>query len=134
MISFKFLLVISMLCKTEWSWELRAWSYRMNLLDISWTSPHYFYSKRIGATFMRIQILILRFKGLIKGLKHFYRLKLMKGHWSALSLEENFQSRMEFPTCCWMKMKFNYYILFWKWAKVWFYMSHMTSQGKVSSV
>ena len=38
---------------------------------------------------MRIQILILRFKGLIKGLKHFYRLKLMKGHWSALSPEEN---------------------------------------------
>ena len=38
--------------------------------------------------------------GLVKGLKHFYRLKLMKGHWSVLSPEENFQSRMEFPTCC----------------------------------
>ena len=38
--------------------------------------------------------------GLIEGLKHFYRLKLTKVHWSALSPEENFQSRMEFPTCC----------------------------------
>ena len=49
-ISIKFLLVIAMLCKTEWSWELRTWSQRMCLLDILSTSPHYFYSKWIGAT------------------------------------------------------------------------------------
>ena len=50
MISIKFLLVISMLCKTEWSWELRTWSHKMYLLDILSTSPHYFCRKWIGAT------------------------------------------------------------------------------------
>ena len=49
-ISIKVLLVISMLCKTEWSWELRMWSHKMNLLDILPTSPHYFCRKWIGAT------------------------------------------------------------------------------------
>ena len=39
-----------MLCKTEWSWELRTWSHKMNLLDILSTSPHYFSRKWIGAT------------------------------------------------------------------------------------
>ena len=39
-----------MLCKAEWSWELQTWSHKMNLLDISSTSPHYFYGKWIGAT------------------------------------------------------------------------------------
>ena len=52
-----------MLCKTEWSWELWTWSHQMNLLDILSTSPHYFYRKWIGEQ-MRIQILILGFKGL----------------------------------------------------------------------
>ena len=41
MISIKFLLAISMICKTEWSWELRTWSHKMNLLDILSTSPHF---------------------------------------------------------------------------------------------
>ena len=50
MISIKFLLVISMLCKTEWSWESWTWSHKMNLLDISSTSPHYFCRKWIEAT------------------------------------------------------------------------------------
>ena len=49
-ISIKFLLVISMLCKTEWSWELRTWSHKMNLLDILSTSPHYLCGKWIGTT------------------------------------------------------------------------------------
>ena len=49
-ISIKFLLVISILCKTEWSWELRIWSHKMNLHDILSTSPHYFCGKWIGAT------------------------------------------------------------------------------------
>ena len=49
-ISIKLLLVISMLCKTEWSWELRTWSNLMNLLDILSTSPHYLCRKWIGAT------------------------------------------------------------------------------------
>ena len=49
-ISIKFLLVISMLCKTEWSWELRTWSHKMNLIDILSTSSHYFCRKRMGAT------------------------------------------------------------------------------------
>ena len=49
-ISIKFLLVISMLCKTEWSWELRTWSHKMNLLDVLSTSPHYFCRKWIGVT------------------------------------------------------------------------------------
>ena len=45
-ISIKFLLVISKLCKTEWSWELRTWSqHKINLLDILSTSPHYFCRK-----------------------------------------------------------------------------------------
>ena len=50
MISIKFLLVIAMLCKTEWSWELRIWWHKTYLLDILSTSPHYFYSKWIGVT------------------------------------------------------------------------------------
>ena len=49
-ISIKFLLVISMLCKAEWSWELRIWSHKMNLLDILSTSPRYFCWKWIRAT------------------------------------------------------------------------------------
>ena len=39
-----------MLCKTEWSWELRTWTHKMNLFDILSTSPHYFCMKWIGAT------------------------------------------------------------------------------------
>ena len=39
-----------MLCKTEWSWESQTWSHKMNLLDILWTSPHYYCRKWIGAT------------------------------------------------------------------------------------
>ena len=47
-ISIKFLLVISMLCKTAWSWELRTRSHKMNFLDILSTSLHYFCRKWIG--------------------------------------------------------------------------------------
>ena len=43
-------LVISMLCKTEWSWELQTWSHKITLLDILSTSPHFFCRKWIGAT------------------------------------------------------------------------------------
>ena len=39
-----------MLCKTEWSWELRTWLHKMNLLDILLTFPHHFCRKWIGAT------------------------------------------------------------------------------------
>ena len=39
-----------MLCKLEWSWELRTWSHKMNMLDILSTSPHYFCWEWIGAT------------------------------------------------------------------------------------
>ena len=46
--SVKFLHVISLLYKTEWSWELRTWSHKMNLIDTSTNSPHYFFWKRIG--------------------------------------------------------------------------------------
>ena len=49
-ISIKFLLVISILCKTEWSWELQTWSHKMYLLDTLSASPHYFCRKWIGAT------------------------------------------------------------------------------------
>ena len=49
-ISIKFPLVISMLCKTGWSWELRTWSRKMTLLDILSTSPHYFCRKWIGVS------------------------------------------------------------------------------------
>ena len=49
-ISIKFLLVIPTLCETEWSWELRTWSHKMNLLDILSTSPHYFCRKWTGVT------------------------------------------------------------------------------------
>ena len=49
-ISVKYLLVISLLYKTQWSWESRTWSHKMNLIDASTNSPHYmyFYWKRIG--------------------------------------------------------------------------------------
>ena len=33
--------------KTEWSWELRTWSHKMNLIDTSTNSPYYFHWKRI---------------------------------------------------------------------------------------
>ena len=39
-----------MLYKTEWSWELRTWSHKINLIDTSTNSPHYFYWQRIGIT------------------------------------------------------------------------------------
>ena len=39
-----------MLCKTEWSWELRTWSHTMNLLDILSTSPHNPCRKWTGVT------------------------------------------------------------------------------------
>ena len=42
------LFVISMLCKTEWTWELNARSTKMSLIDITTNSPHYFYWKSIG--------------------------------------------------------------------------------------
>ena len=45
-----FSLVISILCKTEWSWELWTWSQKMNFLDVLSTSPHYFCGKWIGVT------------------------------------------------------------------------------------
>ena len=47
-----------MLCKTEWSWELRTWSYKMNLLDILSTFPHYLCRKLTGQQ-MRFQSLIV---------------------------------------------------------------------------
>ena len=49
-ISMTFLLVISVLCKTALSWELRTRSHNKNLLDILFTSPHYFCRKWIGTT------------------------------------------------------------------------------------
>ena len=50
LINIKFLVVISMLCKTEWLWELQTWSHKTNLLDILSTSPHYFFRKWTLAT------------------------------------------------------------------------------------
>ena len=41
-INIKFLLVISIFYKTEWSWELTTWSQKTNLIDISTNSPHYY--------------------------------------------------------------------------------------------
>ena len=52
-----------MLSKTMWSWELRTWLNKMNLLDILSTSPHYFSRKWIGATNESSNV-DLRFKGL----------------------------------------------------------------------
>ena len=46
----KFLFVLSVLCKTEWSCELWVWSHKMNLLDILSTSPHYLCRKWRGVT------------------------------------------------------------------------------------
>ena len=45
-----FFLVISILWKSQWSWELRTWSHKMGLFDILSTSAHYFCRKWIGAT------------------------------------------------------------------------------------
>ena len=49
-IRIKFLLVISMVYKTEWSRELSTGPHKMNLLDILTISPYYFYRKCVGAT------------------------------------------------------------------------------------
>ena len=51
--SIKFLLIISMLCKTGWSWEIKTWPNEMKLLDISTTS-HYFHRKWIGETIEKV--------------------------------------------------------------------------------
>ena len=63
-IRIKFLLVISILCKTEWSWELRTWSHKMTLLDILSTSRLYFCGKWIGATNENLNFDHWGFKGL----------------------------------------------------------------------
>ena len=47
-ISMKFLLIISMPQKTEWSWELGTWSGKKSVTDISKNPPHYFCWKSIG--------------------------------------------------------------------------------------
>ena len=47
-ISFKFLLVITTLYNTGWSWDLRTWSQKMNLIDSSTNSPHLLYWKPKG--------------------------------------------------------------------------------------
>ena len=46
-ISLKFLLTMSMLYKTEWSWDLTTWSEKVNQLDISESTNclHFFYWK-----------------------------------------------------------------------------------------
>ena len=49
-INFKFLLLISPLYKIERSSALRTWSHKMNSIDTSTNSPHYFYWIRIGIT------------------------------------------------------------------------------------
>ena len=49
-ISIKFLLSISKLNKTMWSWKLTAWSQKMNLIDTSTNFLHYSYYKRIRTT------------------------------------------------------------------------------------
>ena len=47
-ISIKILLVISMLCKTNWWWELSTWSHKIQWVDTSTTSHYYFDRKPIG--------------------------------------------------------------------------------------
>ena len=47
-ISIKILHVISMLYKTDWWWELRTWSHKIQWVDTSATSHYYFYRKHIG--------------------------------------------------------------------------------------
>ena len=68
-ISMKFLLIISMLYKTEWSWELSTWSGKKNLADISTNSPHYFYWKGIRTVNenLNFDIRVWRIKGGIHG-------------------------------------------------------------------
>ena len=63
LINIKFLVVISMLCKTQWLWELQTRSHKTNLLDILSTSPHYSLGNEHWQQ-MRIQMLILGSKGL----------------------------------------------------------------------
>ena len=62
-ISIKFLRVISILCKTEWSLELGTWSHKMNLLNALSTPPCSFCRKWMGQQ-MRISILTLGCKRL----------------------------------------------------------------------
>ena len=69
MISIKILLVISMLYKTDWWWDLRTWSHKTQWVDTSTTSHYSFYNKRIlGATNensnfdLRVQRVKVRFR------------------------------------------------------------------------
>ena len=50
MIKIKFLLVIWMIYKTEWWWELRTQTHKMNYVDTSTPSPHFWYRKCTRAT------------------------------------------------------------------------------------
>ena len=82
-----------MLFKTEWLWELRTWSHKMNLLDILSTSPHYLSRKWIEAT-KRIQILILEFKGLSGSRRYFSSYLWVWNH--AISVNINFFKHVGF--------------------------------------
>ena len=64
-ISSKFLLVLSILYQTEWWWELRTWSQKMNLIDTYSTldSSHYFYLKPTGTTIDNLNFNVMVFKG-----------------------------------------------------------------------
>ena len=85
-ISVTFLLVVSLLYKTQWSWELRTWSHKMNLIDTSTNSPHYFYWKQMRIwQQMRIWILTL---GL--GLKELHVVTRIWLTIKAFSLSEHF--------------------------------------------
>ena len=65
LISLKFLHVISILCKTEWWWELSTWSQKINLTDTSTNSPYNFYWKCMGTTKQNFEVLAI-----IKANKH----------------------------------------------------------------
>ena len=84
-ISVKFLLVVSLLYKTQWSWELRTWSHKMNLIDTSTNSLHYFYWKQIGTTNEN-----LNFDIGFKGLKELHVVKRVWLTIKAFSLSDHF--------------------------------------------
>ena len=100
----KFLPAISQLNKTAWSWELRTWSYKMNLIDTSTNSPHYFYSKRIGITNDNLNFDVIWFKGVSIGVLEW----LTSAGTEACSLLLYLDAAKSLMLCCLALIESNY--------------------------
>ena len=112
----KFLLIISMPQKTEWSWELGTWSGKKSVTDISKNPPHYVCWKSIGTVnenpnfdirVQRVKLFVVRSNG---GYHVF--LAVLEGDWELLAYAVTWQLttflRFEITTPYIQQMSKNY--------------------------